>query len=654
MSSTEGLIESHKFWSVIRSFAIPVALCAITIITGTIGYFIYLPSLAAYSNASTLQLLTEGVFRSVSFLVLGLGNITADTSEAIILLNTSRAAGFLFFSYTTLSGIGLLFKRQLRPIRIKTWSILGQIPGLDDKDHVIICGIGEDGYALATEALQDGRNIVAIDTNQNNFTEEIKKGGGIVLHADATRIQTLVNKANLETATDVFVTTGDDQTNGAVVETIDRFCVDENMSTILDVTARINEDRLRRTIHKKTRSNNNIHLQTYNVHEATARELLVKYPIDDIETVNQRVHIWLIGWTPLTQEILHQLLQLMHYPTEVDRQITVIADDPNEIKQSIATQYPGIRPEWWDDESMSKFVQKLYPDIQIRSLPKSDMELLSDSASIYDLLENRDRLTIFADQTKDQPLHAFLSSWGAKIDEVARQFDLNAHLVYRDSANTSISPPTSVVKTSSYNSFVDGCSMASVCGEQRDRVARRFALIYHVLYDPDPSKLLSDIGSIGIESMDDFGTVMDWLSSLSSVNLERCEFAVWRDLPEYQRESNRHAADHARIKIRMAKIISANEDEINEETIRKLAESEHRRWCAEKILDGWEPLPDEKEDRWHNSKGEEDLRNQRYHPDIRPVKELREKMDGEWEKDTTQVKALIKNEEYINELALKL
>jgi hypothetical protein len=196
--------------------------------------------------------------------------------------------------------------------------------------------------------------------------------------------------------------------------------------------------------------------------------------------------------------------------------------------------------------------------------------------------------------------------------------------------------------------------MASVCGEQRDRVARRFALIYHVLYDPDPSKLLSDIGSIGIESMDDFGTVMDWLSSLSSVNLERCEFAVWRDLPEYQRESNRHAADHARIKIRMAKIISANEDEINAETIRKLAESEHRRWCAEKILDGWEPLPDEKEDRWHNSKGEEDLRNQRYHPDIRPVKELREKMDGEWEKDTTQVKALIKNEEYINELALKL
>ena len=91
----------------------------------------------------------------------------------------------------------------------------------------------------------------------------------------------------------------------------------------------------------------------------------------------------------------------------------------------------------------------------------------------------------------------------------------------------------------------------------------------------------------------------------------------------------------------MASVVDNEDGQVDDKTIRLLAETEHRRWCAEKILDGWEPLPTSEQVRWQTDEGEQILRKQRYHPDIKPVESLREEMDGEWNKDVSQVKALI-------------
>ena len=89
-------------------------------------------------------------------------------------------------------------------------------------------------------------------------------------------------------------------------------------------------------------------------------------------------------------------------------------------------------------------------------------------------------------------------------------------------------------------------------------------------------------------------------------------------------------------------------EEYTDETIWKLAESEHRRWCAEKILNGWEPLPSEQKERWKTERGEQALRAQRYHPDIQPVESLRKEMDGEWNKDVSQVEAILRHPEIVS------
>lgn len=646
MDSTDRRHGTGRLGDVIRSVAIPAGFAGVALVAGTLGYYRYLPSLPAYSDATTLTVLAEGFFRSLGFLVLSMGAIASPSPLEFALFSVGRAAGLLFFSYAAVVGIGIVFADQLRPLRIEAWSLVGRLPGVSDRGHVVVCGVGDDGYALAKEALEAGRNVAAIDPERTDRTADLESMGAVVLAGDATSEAMLTGRARLGRAADVFVTTDSDETNGAVVEAIDRWAASSDRERVVDVTARIADGRLRRTLHEETAATSGVYLRTYDVPSATARELLAASPVDDIERQDERVHVWLVGWTPLSKAVLDQLLHLMHYPEGIDRQVTVVTDTPDATERDIAALSPGIDPEWWDDESMQRFVQTLFPDVDVRPLPGSDMELLSDRNPLYDELQHGDRLTIVADDTDERSLRALLSTWGPKLDELTRQLELDAHLAYRGTPDSDWTPSTDAVATTAFSDFGDGCSISSVRGAERDTVARRLALVYHLLYEDDPLSAFPWRDSISVGPESDFDAILDWLQGLSPAERERHATAVWRDLPEYQRESNRHAADHAAVKHRLADVIGGGAAD-TDAVVRALAAAEHRRWCAEKILDGWEPLPEEATDRWHRDGDEQALRDQRYNPNIVPVETLRERGDDEWDKDVSQVRAILGHPELV-------
>ncbi len=631
----------------VRFVTVPVVLAIVSVGAGTIGYFLHLPTLSSYSNASTMQLFSEAFFRSLGFLVLTMGLVNTADSVPFVLLTVARFTGLLFFFYAAVAGVGIVFAKEIRPLRIEAWSILSRLPGFDDRGHIVVCGVGDDGYALATEVLKNGQNVVAIDTQTTDRTEALKDEGAIVFTGDASHKNLLVESARLHRADSVFVTAGSDETNSAIVDAINDICKTSDWPQLIDITARIDNRRLRRTLHNETSSTNGIHLRTYNVSEATARELLAKITVDDINSPDERIHIWIVGWTPFSEALVEQLLHLMHYPDGIDRQITVISETPTEVERDIAALSPGIDPEWWDDASMGDFAHQLFPEVDIHPLPNSEMELLCDRTSLYDTIQYKDKLTIFADNTDNRSLRGLLSAWWPKLDDLSRKFDLDAQLAYRSSDNSNWIPSMSVVETISYTDFGDGCSTESVRGEVRDHVARQVALVYHLLYEDNPESILPNCESVPLASGGDIDAIMEWISSLTPDERDLYAEAVWQNIPEYQRESNRYAADHAKVKHRMASVIGEINGEVESRTIRLLAESEHRRWCAEKILDGWEPLPDSKTERWDSDQGEQILRSQRYHPDILPVESLRKEMEGEWDKDMSQVKALLKHPDII-------
>lgn len=646
MRTTDDQELPDQIRNLARSIALPALLAALAIGAGTAGYLLHLPTTTAYRDASMLQILSEGFFRSLGFLVLGMGTTFPENSLSFALLTLGRAAGFVFFFYAAVAGIGIVFAEQIRPLRIEAWSLIGSLPGFDDTGHIIICGVSDDGYAIAKELLDNGRHVAAIDPTHSERLAELKNRGAIVFEADPRHESLLTDRARLHRAAIVYLMADKDAINGELVERIDQRATASNWSQTIDITARIDSRRLRRSFHRELNSTDAVHLRTYDVPEATARELLATHSISDIDSVDERIHVWIVGWTSLTEVLVDQLLHLMHYPSSIDRQVTVITETPTEVELDIATMFPGIDPDWWDDQTTSEFVRTLFPAVDIQRMPGSDMELLSEKQPLYDTLEQNDKLTIVADDIDERSLRALISTWGPKLDELARVLDLDARLTYRSPADTNWDPRMAVVETSSYTEFGDGCSLSSVRGDERDCVAKQLALVYNILHADASEKVISDTERISTSSGASIDSVIDWLTSIPHDEREAYMDAVWRNLPEYQRESNRYAADHAMIKHQMATVLSTVDRYSDSQMIEKIAESEHRRWCAEKILDGWEPLPSTKRERWETKSGQESLRNQQYHPDIRSVEVLCAESDGAWDKDVSQVGSILNHPEF--------
>jgi hypothetical protein len=97
----------------------------------------------------------------------------------------------------------------------------------------------------------------------------------------------------------------------------------------------------------------------------------------------------------------------------------------------------------------------------------------------------------------------------------------------------------------------------------------------------------------------------------------------WEDLPESLRQANRAQADHAPIK---QKALAVSRSERMLET---LAEAEHRRWMAEKILAGWQF-------------GEKRDNSRKLHPSIKIYSQLTE---AEKQKDRDTVQAALQRME---------
>jgi Trk K+ transport system NAD-binding subunit len=79
--------------------------------------------------------------------------------------------------------------------------------------HVIICGMGRVGYRVALELLKFGREVVAIESDQNcRFVEKALALGIPVIFADARRQENLI-KAGIEQADAIIPCTNDELAN---------------------------------------------------------------------------------------------------------------------------------------------------------------------------------------------------------------------------------------------------------------------------------------------------------------------------------------------------------------------------------------------------------------------------------------------------------
>jgi hypothetical protein len=115
----------------------------------------------------------------------------------------------------------------------------------------------------------------------------------------------------------------------------------------------------------------------------------------------------------------------------------------------------------------------------------------------------------------------------------------------------------------------------------------------------------------------------------------------WRMSDEWSKESNRQAADHVYVKLRS---VGKRPDEViaqgfTEGQVAKLARMEHKRWCAERLLNGWRPLPptDENLTLWDDDGRQKAFKAEKLHIDLVPFDDL---IKGEPDKDYQQIEAI--------------
>lgn len=191
-----------------------------TVIAGTIGTYQKLSSHPAYQDANTIELVLESAFTSVTFLVLNTGPYPIPEGQTPFLVYIGRGAGVLFFSYAAVLGFAALFADRFKPMRISLWHTR-RVLGDDSDGHVVVCGLGDKGFQLATALLNNGRDVVAVETGGASAeVQELSDRGAIVLEEDATRRRTIGNRAKLHLAAEVFVNCCGDRTNARVVRRV--------------------------------------------------------------------------------------------------------------------------------------------------------------------------------------------------------------------------------------------------------------------------------------------------------------------------------------------------------------------------------------------------------------------------------------------------
>ena len=160
-----------------------------TLILGLIGYVKY------------YKILNQSIEPTrVAYEVLRLFVVEGDVPGHIpIELDIARFLAPVLIALAGLQALTILFAEQIAFVRLKF-----------TKNHIVICGLGENGLELVDEFYTRGKTVVAIESNPHHPALDSLKVRVII--GDATE-QSILKKVRAHIADSVFTTTGDDGLN---------------------------------------------------------------------------------------------------------------------------------------------------------------------------------------------------------------------------------------------------------------------------------------------------------------------------------------------------------------------------------------------------------------------------------------------------------
>lgn len=473
---------------------------------------------------------------------------------------------------------------------------------LTQSDHVVICGLGRVGLQLLDDLHQAGkaRRVVIVESDPTNrWLEYARTLGAAIVVGDCTKSESLI-RARAAYAREAFVVTGDDGENLEVAAELD---------VILSRT-KARAERLRLYVHvadmhlastlrpycPSLHSTDQIEIHVFNVLKSAATQVITEQVWRFAAQLPDEVaHLAIVGFGPMGQAIAVQLAHLAHFPNRKRNRVTIAADRVGLKARSFLSRYarftswtesamgvtafPAMADEWaWNQHPLPADVAIEEPDAvqyvcnaEFIDLPQGLVHESFAAGLLRRFESSKVKPMVFVCEQSDQE----------NFDQAARlrEFFLNAGrpdipiFVWLKEQ----SALAAALGRRANESFGDPSSMIIPFGDSAN--AAGYREITQPMREP-----LAEVAH---------GAWRD-----AEIQNGRPAPPPWEASEDFQRESSLAAADHMLLKLRTVGVTLVRKSdatqrggrfvrEFSAATRRALAEMEHYRWTAERLMSGW-------------------------------------------------------------------
>jgi hypothetical protein len=547
---------------------------------GYIGFYKYSRSIGEVRSPTDLLYLT------IQLTTLESGAVSGPVSWE---LEVARLLVPLVTAYTALLAAAVLFRRQLQMIRL--WYI---------RRHVVICGLGEKGWLLASQLKHIGRDVVVIEVESSNPKNGLcRENGIVVVEGDAADLP-ILRKAAIHRASHLVSVCGDDGVNAEVAMAARELSSGRKSGT-LNCKIHITNPQLCELLRKQEfgfETFPTFRLEMFNIYKRGATTLLSKYPPFDDEKGKKSTppHILVIGVGRLGENLIIQAARSWYETRTADQgllRITVVDKDAEKKVTKLQTRFPKLpcSCSLFPVQMNLEGSQMLEADFLSNNSGKHDV------GSIYICIKNQ-ILGLQLALELQQRMYQDKPSIVVRLKENSGIARLLSNSQQSEMSFQNIYPFDFLHRT---------CTPDLVLGGMHEILARTIHEDY-------------------LRRRLDEGVQMDQKRSM----------AHWYELPEDLRESNRRQVDHIRLKLHAAgygiKPLSdwdAANYQFSKSEVEKMAKMEHKHWMQERMRNGW-----------IFATGPEDAKN-KTHPDLVPWERLPESVKEKDRQPTIKLPKLL-------------
>ncbi len=417
------------------------------------------------------------------------------------------------------------------------------------RDHVVICGFGQQGDMISREFYEEGYKVAIVEKSMSKeMAQKCRDRGAAIVSGSALDAQTLL-LAGVDKCRYMITVMGDDGTN-AEAALLARRLVEEKGSKSRAINCYVHiTDRqlcnLLKVNYEFSRERwSNFRLEFFNPFDGGAKALLHEYPADGGD------NMVIVGLNRIGESVLLQMAAnwlSAHPGLDTRLQVSVVDRDALVKVASISMRYPLL----------------------VATCDIWAYDMGTDSPAFYSapFLLDKTVGVVYICMENDQ-------------DSLAAALALNRAAGEHNST---------IVACMSRNS---GLSKLIKGGETMGKL-HAFAMLEEV-YKPE-SLLGGTREVLAMAIHEEYATRQ---RKLGVKPAENSSMESWSELPEILRESNRHSADAALVKlsaigcgIELLTDASAIRFNFTPEEIEQMSVIEHQRWVDERLTQGWKLSP---------------------------------------------------------------